>query len=177
MSDSKKYLIGVYDDDTVLLEAIYAIRTKGVKVLEAFTPFPVHGIDDALGYKRSRLPIAAFMFGATGTTCAICLQVLTLGIDWPMNIGGKPNLAYPAFIPVSFEATVLFAALGMVGTFLVASGLGPGAQKTVFDPRSSDDKFVLVLDLEKNSKFSQEQLSLFLKESGASEVNDKEIIG
>jgi hypothetical protein len=177
MSDSKKYLIGVYDDDAVLLDAISAIRAQGVKILEAFTPFPVHGIDDVLGYKRSRLPIAAFMFGATGTTCAVCLQVLTLGVDWPMNIGGKANLPYPDFIPVSFEATVLFAALGMVGTFLVASGLGPGAQKTVFDARSSDDKFVLVLDLEKNNKFSQDQLSLLLKDSGASEVNEKEIVG
>lgn len=177
MSDSQKYLIGVYDDDEVLLQAIRAIRAKGVKIHEAYTPFPIHGIDDALGYKRSRLPIAAFMFGATGTTCAISLQVLTLGFDWPLIIGGKANLPYPDFIPVSFESTVLFAALGMVGTFMIASGLGPGSQKTVFDPRSSDDKFILVVDLGKNSKFTQEQLSLFFKETGASEVNEKEIIG
>jgi hypothetical protein len=93
-----------------------------------------------------------------------------------MNIGGKPNLAFPAFIPVSFELTVLFAALGMVGTFLLASGLGPGSQKTVFDPRSSDDKFILVFDLDKNSQFSTEELTKMIKDSGASEVNIKDIV-
>jgi hypothetical protein len=175
MSASKRYLIGVYDDDDVLLQAVKTLRGQGVKIMEAFTPFPIHGIDDALGYKRSRLPQAAFMFGATGTTCALTLQISTLGFDWPLNVGGKPFLPFPTFIPVTFELTVLLAALGMVGTFLLASGLGPGAQKTVYDPRASDDKFILVFDLEKNKSFSKDQLGLFIKETGASEVNEKEI--
>jgi len=175
-TEVKSYLVGVFDDDDVLLNAIRDIRSKGAKILEAFTPFPVHGIDPALGIKRSRLPQAAFIFGATGTTCALSLQILTLGFDWPMNIGGKPHLPFPSFIPVSFELTVLFAALGMVGTFLLASGLGPGSQKTVFDPRSSDDKFILVFDLEKNKQFSIEELTTLIKSNGASEVNIKDIV-
>ena len=93
-----------------------------------------------------------------------------------MNIGGKPHLAFPSFIPVSLELTVLFAALGMVGTFLLASGLGPGSQKTVFDPRSSDDKFILVFDPAKNDKFSLEEITSMLKTAGASEVNIKDIV-
>lgn len=176
MSEVKSYLIGVYDDDDVLLKAIHDLREQGAKIMEAFTPFPVHGIDPALGIKRSRLPQAAFMFGATGLTCALTLQIATLGFDWPLNVGGKPHLAFPSFIPVSFELTVLFTALGMVGTFLLASGLGPGSQKTIFDPRSSDDKFILVFDLEKNHHLSVDQLSALVKSSGASEVNLKDIV-
>lgn len=176
MAETKRYLIGVYDDDEVMLQAIKKLRGSGAKILEAFTPFPIHGIDDALGYKRSRLPQAAFLFGATGTTCALTLQISTLGFDWPLNVGGKPFLPFPTFIPVTFELTVLLAALGMVGTFLLASGLGPGAKKVVFDPRASDDKFILVFDLSKNKSFTKEQLGLLIQETGASEVNEKEIV-
>lgn len=176
MENTEKYLIGVFDDDELLLNAIKVLRTKGVKILEAFTPFAVHGIDDALGYKRSRLPQAAFIFGATGTTCAVSFQSWTLGFDWPMNIGGKAHLPFPDFIPVSFEFTVLCASLGMVFTFLLASGLGPGSKKVIFDHRFSDDKFILVFDLAVNKKFTKDQLTLWLNEAGASEVNEKEIV-
>lgn len=176
MSSVKSYLIGVYDDDEVLLSAIPTLRNAGAKILEAFTPFPVHGIDPALGIKRSRLPQAAFMFGATGLTFALCLQIITMGFDWPLNVGGKPHLPFPSFIPVSFELTVLFTALGMVGTFLAASGLGPGASKTIFDPRVTDDKFILVFDLEKNTQMSVDQLTEMLRNTGASEVNHKDLV-
>lgn len=176
MSEVKNYLIGVYDDDDVLLKAISELRDQGAKIFEAFTPFPIHGIDPAMGIKRSRLPQAAFIFGATGLASALTLQIATLGFDWPMNVGGKPHIAFPSFIPVSFELTVLFAALGMVGTFLLASGLGPGSQKTIFDPRSSDDKFILVFDLSKNNSLGVEKLSEMLKATGASEVNLKDIV-
>jgi len=176
MTEVKSYLVAVFDDDDVLLNAINSLREKGAKIFEAFTPFPIHGIDPALGIKRSRLPQVAFMFGATGITCALTLQIATLGFDWPLNIGGKPHLPFPSFIPVSFELTVLFAALGMVGTFLLASGLWPGAQKIIFDPRSSDDKFILVFDLEKNKHFSTDQLTEMVSNAGASEVNFKDIV-
>jgi hypothetical protein len=175
MSATKRFITGVYDDDEVTIAAVRKVRAAGVKVHEVYSPFPIHGIDDALGYKRSRLPIAAFMFGATGTTCAVLLQTLTLGFDWRMNIGGKPHIATPDFIPISFEGTVLCAALGMVGTFLIASKLGPGSQKMVLDARASDDKFILAIDLDKNSGMSVEQITELLKSAGASEVNQKEV--
>jgi hypothetical protein len=169
-----KYLVGVYDDDEVLLNAVRSVRSSGVTVHEVYTPFAIHGMDDAIGYKRSRLDIASFMFGATGTTFGVTMMTLMMGFDWPMNIGGKPFIATPDFIPVSFEMTVLFAALGMVFTFFIVSGLGPGAKKLVLDPRFSDDKFILAVDLGKNS-LSAEQITDLMKSSGASEVNTKEV--
>jgi hypothetical protein len=134
----------------------------------------VHGLDDALGYRRSRLPIAAFLFGMTGTACALLMQIWMLGFDWPMIIGGKNHVALPPFIPVTFEMTVLFAAFGMVGTFLIVSDLKPYNWPKSFDLRSTDDKHVMAVDLGAN-QLSQEEISSILKSSGAEEVNEKNL--
>lgn len=171
--NAQDFLVGIFDDDDAILKASFKVREAGFKIHEVYSPFPIHGIDDALGYKRSRLPRVAFMAGATGTTCAASFMTWTLGFDWPMIIGGKPFVGPPSLIPISFEMTVLFAALGMVTTFLLASGLGPGSNKMVLDPRASDDKFVMALDLDKNSGKDIESLKAMLKSYGASEVTTK----
>jgi hypothetical protein len=172
MNAEQKFLVGIYDDEDILLHAIQKVRKEGVKIHEVYSPFPVHGIDDALGYKRSRLPIAAFMFGLLGTSLALFMQIWMLGIDWPMIIGGKDYVPLPTFIPVTFELTVLLASLGMVATFFVASDLKPYGKARIFDLRSTDDKHVMAVDLAKN-KLTPEQLRSILTDSGASEVNDK----
>lgn len=174
MSAASNFLVGVYDDDEVILNACGKIRGAGVKIHEVYSPFPIHGIDPVLGYGRSRLNVAAFLFGITGTTIAFTMQSIMMGVDWPMNIGGKPHIAVPSFIPVTFELTILLACLGMVFTFFVVSGLGPGSRKLVLDPRYSDDKFILAIDLDKN-KMSRDELVALLKNTGASEVSHKEV--
>jgi hypothetical protein len=174
MSNSKHYVLGVFEDEDTLLHAIEEIRSKGVKIHEVFSPYPIHGIDELLGYKRSRLPRAAFLFGLTGTCCALTFMFYTMGFDWPMNIGGKSNAPLPDFIPVTFELTVLFAAFGMVGTFLTASNLFPWSKPIIFDERITDDKFVIAVDLAKN-KLSKEEISSLLYSVKASEVNEKEV--
>jgi hypothetical protein len=171
---NKKYVLGVFDDEEVLLHAIPNVRAAGTKIHEVYTPFPIHGIDDALGIERSRLPIAAFFLGCCGLAFALWLQIYTLGIDWPMIIGGKPHIALPAFIPVSFELTVFFTAHGMVLTFLTISGLYPKTNTPVMDPRSTDDKFVMAIEV-KEGKTDMTQLSTLLRNNGAVEVNEKEI--
>ena len=173
MDADKNFIVGVFDDEDVLMSGIKTVRGKGVKIHEVFSPFPVHGIDDALGYKRSRLPIAAFMFGMTGTGLALLMQIWMLGYDWPMIIGGKNYASLPPFIPVTFELTVLLTALGMVGTFMIASDMKPYKWPRQFDVRSTDDKHVMAVDLAHNTSMSKAQLSQLLKEAGASEVNEK----
>ncbi|MDH5604716.1 MAG: DUF3341 domain-containing protein [Cyclobacteriaceae bacterium] len=175
MEADKNFVLGVYDDEDVLLAAVKKVRDAGVKIHEVFTPFPVHGLEDVLGYRRSRLPIAAFMFGLTGTILALVMQIGMMGFDWPMIIGGKNFVSIPPFIPVTFELTVLLSALGMVGTFFVVSDLKPYKKPRIFDIRITDDKHVMAVDLAMNS-MEKKKIESLLKESGASEVNDKNFV-
>ena len=171
---NKKYILGVYDDEDVLLQAIDTIREAGTKITTVFSPYPVHGIDDALGIERSRLPIAAFLYGLTGLAFALWMQIYMLGFDWPMIIGGKPHIALPAFIPVSFELTVLFTAHGMVITFLIVCGLYPRMKVPVMDVRSTDDKFIMAIEV-KEGVTDLDKINTLLRNNGAIEVNEKEV--
>jgi hypothetical protein len=166
------YLTGVYEDEDVLLTAIKKIREGGVKIHEVYSPFPVHGIEDALGYRRSRLSIVAFLFGLLGTTLALTMQLGMMSVDWPMIIGGKDYAPIPAFIPVTFELTVLLASFGMVGTFFVISNLKPWGKPKLFDKRITDDKHIIAVDIAKNT-IKEAAISKLLKDNGASEVNKK----
>ena len=170
---SGKFLVGVYDDDEVLLHAIPKIRKEGVKIKEVYTPFPIHGLDHALGHPRTKIGIAAFLYGLTGCLCALTLTIWTMGFDWPMIIGGKDFISIPNYIPVTFELTVLFTAFGMVITFIVTNGLKPTSEPQIFDRRSTDNKFVMAIELGGN-KMSEDEIVRVLKENGAEEVNVKQ---
>ncbi|MEQ8904076.1 DUF3341 domain-containing protein [Ekhidna sp.] len=172
MSQGTNYVLGVYDDEDVLMDAIKTVRESGVKIEEVYSPFPVHGIEDVLGYKRSWLSIAAFLFGITGTCLALTMMIGMMGIDWPMIIGGKDYIPIPSFIPVTFEMTVLLASFGMVGTFFVISNLKPWGKPRIYDIRITDDKHVMAIDLERNDK-SEADIKKVLQGSGATEVNNK----
>ena len=173
MDADKHFIVGIFDDEDVLLTGIDKVRGSGIKIEDVYSPFPVHGIDEALGYKKSRLPIAAFIFGLIGTSLALLMQIWMLGYDWPMIIGGKNFASLPPFIPVTFELTVLLAALGMVGTFMIVSDMKPYKWPRQFDLRSTDDKHVMAIDLALNAGKSKDELKRIVKESGASEVNEK----
>lgn len=174
MSGQSKYMVGIFDDEDVLVHSVEHIRHEGVKIHEVFTPFPVHGLDRALGYERSRIDIVAFLFGTLGLCLGITMIFSMMGLDWPMNIGGKPNAAPPIFIPVSFECTVLLTAYGMTLTFFAVAKLIPGLTPKMFDPRSTDDKFVVAIELDKNH-LAHDKISQILKDNGASEVFEKEL--
>ncbi|TXI81761.1 MAG: DUF3341 domain-containing protein, partial [Flavobacteriales bacterium] len=114
---ANKVIYAVYEDPEQLKEGARKLVSNGIKVKDTWSPFPIHGIDPIIGVKRTRLAIVAFMFGITGT-CLALLGIWYMNIfDWPMNIGGKPSFTLyqnlPAFIPVTFEFTVLCAAHGM----------------------------------------------------------------
>ena len=168
----KKFIIGIYEDEDILLDAISSVKDKGVNIYEVYSPFPVHGIENKLGYKRSRLSIAAFCFGLIGLCLALTMMIGMMTIDWPMIIGGKDFLPLPVFIPVTFEMTVLLSAFGMVGTFFVVSDLKPWGIPKTFDLRSTDDKHVMAIEIEKN-QMKEVELKKLLVSNGASETSIK----
>ncbi len=162
---------GVYDDQHKLLDGIRHLNSKGIKIDNVYTPFPIHGIDDVLGIKPTRISTAAFIYGLTGLASALLMMWYMMIQDWPINIGGKPNFSLlqniPAFIPISFEITVLFAAHGMVLTFLLVSKLYPGSKAYIAHPRVTDDKMVVEVMMDPSKA---DALSTMFKETGAVEV-------
>ncbi len=164
----------LYDDEEILLKAVKEVRSKGMKIKEVFTPFPVHGLDTAMGLKRTRIAICAFIYGLTGMSLGLLMMWYMMIHDWPQSFGGKPNsmfhLNLPAFIPVTFECTVFCAAHGMALTFFLRSWILPGVTEKNPDPRTTDDKFLM--ELEVNEDVASNATST-LNQTGAVEVNRK----
>ena len=171
---SKNTIYGIFDCEEVLLSSVKEIRENKIKIIEVYSPFPVHGLDKALGLKETRMAITAFIYGCIGISLASLMIYNIMIIDWAQNIGGKPNFSFyhnmPSFIPVMFECTVLFAAHLMSITYLVRNGLYPGGTSDSPDERTTDDKFLMVIDVDGDTKLVKD---LLLK-TGASEINEKD---
>jgi hypothetical protein len=165
----KRYVVGCFDDEEVLFPAVKRVRNAGYKIHDVYTPFAVHGLDHALGMRETSLHTAGFIYGLIGTTTAVTGMGWVFTQDWPMNIGGKPNFALPAFIPIIFELTVLFSAVGMVMTFCYLCQLAPFVKKHHFHPRATDDLFVMVIECTSNTNV--EDLKGFMQKAGAIEVD------
>ncbi len=165
-----KIVQALYDDDHALIEAVKKVRENGNHIAEVYTPFPVHGLDKAMGLKDSRLAIAAFIYGAIGLSFAIWMMNYMMIQDWPQNFGGKPNFSYaenmPSFVPIMFELTVFFAAHLMVLTFYMRSKIWPFQKAHNPDPRTTSHLFALQVDAGGN----EEELTSFLKDTGAVEL-------
>ena len=165
----KKFAVACYDDEEVLFPAVKSVRNSGYKMHDVYTPFPVHGLDHAMGLKETDLHVAGFIYGIAGTATALGFMSWIFTGDWPINFGGKPHFALPAFIPITFELTVLFAAVGMVLTFCYLNQIMPGVKKHVFHPRQTDDYFVLVIEM--NAQMTEVEILDYLRSTGAKEVS------
>jgi hypothetical protein len=160
---------GVFEDDDVVLSAIPKLKEKKFKVVDVISPFPIHGLDHALGLKRTRISMAAFLYGCTGTSLALLMMWYMNIHDWPMDIGGKPSFALYknmlAFIPVTFEVTVLCAAHGMAITFFLRSKILPGVEPHIIDDRMADDRFVMSIEVKNDAEKAAALTAM--KEAGA----------
>lgn len=151
-----------------LLTAVKATRSKGYQ-METYTPFPIHGMEEAMGLKQSIVPWATLVCGLTGFSIALHLQVWTSAFDWAINVGGKPYISGPAFIPILFELTVLLAGLGTAGFMFFLNGL-PTMKPNPFDPRITDDRFALYVPFE-GQKASSADVQGFLGTLHAEKVS------
>ena len=178
--ENSKTILAVYNDPDEAYAGAKSLVNKGIKIRDMYSPFPIHGIDKVLSVRPTRVSTIAFFYGATGTSLAL-LMIWYMNIsDWPMDIGGKPSFSLaqniPAFIPVTFEVTVLCAAHLMNFTFLFTSRLFPGLKNMNPDPRSTDDKFVMEIVLDDNKKMSADDIKNALKETLVTEVNDSQLL-
>jgi hypothetical protein len=175
-----RVIYAMYDDDDVIKTAAKKLVADGIHISDVFSPFPIHGIDPIIGVKHTRMGIVAFMFGLLGMTLALMGMRYFMIVDWPMNIGGKPNFSLlenlPSFIPITFEFTVLFAAHGMAITYLLRNKTLPGMPADNPYPRTTDDRFVMEILLSENSQFSAEEIHSKVKSTDIVQVEEKDYI-
>lgn len=171
----KEVLYGLYNDEEILIKAVKKAKEDHLEIMDVFTPFPIHGLDPILGLEESRLHIAGFVYGITGTTFAFGFMTWVFTRDWPIIFGGKPYFSAPSFIPITFELTVLFAAIGMVVTFYTICGLGPGVTNETLDDRITDDKFCIAFETQGMDENEKSKLKSFFSATGAEEVNTKHL--
>jgi len=169
-------LLAEFERPEELVEAARRAREAGYRRMDAYTPFPIHGLSDALGFGRTKLPLVVLAGGLIGCATALGMQWFSTTIHYPINVGGRPLASWPSFIPITFELTVLFAAVFAVLGMLGMNGL-PMPYHPVFNaPRfafASRDRFFLCIEA-KDPLFNERSIRAFFESVGAREVVEVE---
>jgi len=159
-----------------LMKACVQVRDAGFKRWDAHTPFPVHGLDSAMGLRTTKLPWAVFFAGATGAGLGLLMQWWMNAVDYPLNISGKPLFSIPANIPITFEVTILLSAITAFIGMLAFNGL-PRFYHPVFQSerfrRVTNDRFFISVEA-RDPKFRAEETRSFLESLGAAQVESLE---
>lgn len=164
----KKFVVGSFDEEGAVFDAVRKVRRAGYKLHEVYTPFPIHGLDKVMGLRDTSIHTAGFIYGTFGLTTALSFMTWVFAKDWPLNIGGKPHIAIPAWVPIMFEFTVLCACVGMVLTFCYLCQMAPFVKKHHFNLRSTDDLFVMVIEC--TAKTNEEEVKALLTSTGSIDV-------
>lgn len=142
-------VVAEFDNSDALQEAAEKAKSEGYTVMDAYTPFPIHGLSESIGFHDEKVPWVYFLLGLAGFITGWALQIYTNVIDYPINVGGKPFLSWPAYFPVAYECTILFAGVGGTIVMLGLNGL-PKPYHPVFDAknfeRASQDRFFLAIE-------------------------------
>jgi hypothetical protein len=165
-------IIGIYDDPDVLVAAAKKLKEENVRIKNIFSPFPIHELWDVLGLK-TRLPLLTFIYGTVGLISIYAFLYWTSVVNYPLKFGGKP-LNSLSFIIIVFVGTIFVAVLFTFMTFFIRQKIGPGKKVVMIDPRTTDDKFAIVI--EKSAGFTDEEvrrITSILKETGAVEISEQ----
>ena len=169
-------LMAEFENSDDLLGAATAAYSAGYRQMDGYSPMPIHGLAEALGFRKPKLPLLVLLGGILGATCGYGLQYYTSVIDYPINIGGRPFHSWPAFIPVTFEMTILFAGLAAVLGMLALNGL-PMPYHPVFNVesfrRATRDRFFLCIEA-KDGQFDLTTTRKFLESRKPIEVSEVE---
>ena len=161
-------MAGIFLEESKVLAAARRVRESGFVKFDAITPYPVHGMEEACGIKRSWIPYVTFVAACTGLFAALALVYYTSVVDWAINVGGKPMFSLPAFVPIMFELTILFAALASVGAMFIVTGM-PKIDPPVIDKDLTCHKFAIFIP-ENDVGYNHERVEKLLKDLGADEV-------
>lgn len=171
----KNIIFGLYDDEEDLKSAVRKANEDHLQIMDVLTPFPVHGLDPLLGLAESRIHIGGFVYGMLGTLTAFLGMTWIFTRDWPQIYGGKPYWPILSFVPITFELTVLFASIGMVVTFYIINGQGPGIVNPIIHPGITDDKFCIAFNTDDMGSSQVDKYRQFFQNTGASLVETKTI--
>ncbi len=168
MAKYKSGVAGIFVTEEEILTAARGCRDLGLKYFDAITPYPVHGMEEACGIKRSWIPYVTFVAALTGLTLGLLLTWWTSAVNWPINVGGKPFFSLPAFVPIMFELTILLAALGSVGALFYAAGM-PRLDPPRIHPDLTSHKFAIFIP-NHEAGYNESKLMESLHTWGATEV-------
>ena len=169
---SRRVLIGVFESEEETLAAVRAARHEGYRIVDVYAPYAVHGMEEAMGLGPSRIPWVVFALAVLGVGFKVWFEFWTTAVDWPLNVGGKPWNSLPAFVPVTFEVMVLFAAVGAVVSFLVVCKLFPGKRAVLPVPGVTDNRFALVVE-QTDSTFDPARVGAMFRSRGAVDVTEQ----
>lgn len=168
---AKSFRIGVFEDEEKFISSVKALIDKGVDIHDVFTPYPVHEVLHLLK-RRTRLPTAAYFLGLLGAVATLSFLIWACVISWPIVYGGKPFNSFPSFVVITIVITILFVGIGSLAVFSAGARIIPGSENTVFDPRATDDRFIIVIEADQERGDDAEKM---MTENGASEVLVRDI--
>jgi hypothetical protein len=171
---ARGFLVATFAEADTLMTAVAIVRAHGLKIYDVYAPYPVHGLDEAMGIRRSRLAYVTLAAAIAGMVAALSFQFYAAVFDWSLNVGGKPDNSTLAFVPITFEITILSAGLATAAAFFLRSGLFPGMAPKLAAPGVTEDRFVLALRCRPNVFETSEARSLLF---GSGAIDIRQTVG